>query len=94
MCRESARSHIASRHTLSVATERIAWWIRPPDRRVCAIANALPSGPSRFSLGMRTSSYLIHAWLPWPIGSEPVPKFRTMFTPGVSFGTTNIDVPS
>src|SRR3954471_20745959 len=34
------------------------------------------------------------AWLPsWPRGSPISPTLRTMFTPGVSVGTRNIDIP-
>ena len=31
--------------------------------------------------------------MPSPSGSVPIPTLRTMFTPGVSAGTMNIDMP-
>ncbi len=53
--RLSARSHIMSRASLTCATVRIAWWIRPPPSRRWASTLAPSSGPSRWSAGTRTS---------------------------------------
>ena len=39
--RDRARSAIMSRHRCAFPTARIAWWMRPPESRVCAISNAL-----------------------------------------------------
>ena len=54
--RLSARSHIASMAFWAMPMVRMAWWMRPPPRRVCAMANAWPSPPRRASAGTRTSS--------------------------------------
>ena len=42
--------------TPGVEIVRMAWWMRPPPRRVWAMAKAWPSPPSRASTGTRTSS--------------------------------------
>ena len=38
--RDKARSHIMSRAFFDWPIVRIAWWIRPPPSRVCAMTNA------------------------------------------------------
>ena len=53
--RDSTRSPIMSIARWHIPTVRIAWWMRPPPRRVCAITNAWPGPPSTFSSGTRTS---------------------------------------
>ena len=56
VCRLTARSHIMSIAFWQTPTVRIAWWMRPPPRRVCAITNAWPAPPSTLSAGTRTFS--------------------------------------
>jgi hypothetical protein len=56
--RDNARSHIIPKACLTTPTVRIAWWIRPPPRRVWATANPSPRSPRRWSAGTRTSVYL------------------------------------
>ena len=51
-----ARSHIMSKARLHMPMVRMAWWMRPPPRRVWAMAKAWPSPPSSASSGTRTSS--------------------------------------
>ena len=54
--RDSARSQILSNAYFAWLTARIAWWMRPPPSRVCAMTKAWPSPPSTASFGTRTSS--------------------------------------
>src|SRR3982074_775080 len=49
--RLSARSHIMSKASLTCATVRIAWWMRPPPRRRCASPLAPLSGPGGGGVG-------------------------------------------
>ena len=66
------------------------WWIRPGPRRPWAIENASP-GPDRMLVtGTRTS---VNETSPWPSGSSAYPivvSNRSIFTPGVSRGTSTI----
>jgi hypothetical protein len=84
---------MASNTFWATPTVRIAWWMRPPPRRVWATAKACPSPPSSASVGTRTSSYRIRACDPSPRGSPKSPRLRSIVTPGVSVGTRNMDMP-
>ena len=53
--RDSTRSHIMSKAFWATPTVRMPWCTRPPPSRVWAILKPLPSSPSRFSAGTRTS---------------------------------------
>ena len=63
----------------------------PPSRADMAILNPLPSAPSRFCAGMRTSSRITWrvAWAFQPIFFSTGPKEK----PGVPFSTTKAEMP-
>ena len=64
---------------------------RPPSSPAIAILKPMPSGPSRFSTGTRAPSK-ITARVGWAF--QPILRsFAPSATPGVSPGTTSVEMP-